>query len=609
MPAMTPTRRPNVRRYNVRRYTIGALAGLWTAACCVQAVRADGLPGGKWVEVRSPHFVVVSNAGRRPARKIAEHFEQIRELFTQVIPGRVAESGPPLRVFAVSDERTLKRLLPEYWEQRDRTRPAGVFRDTPTGAQVVVRADLLGGEDYGIVYHEYFHFLIHGTRFKMPVWLNEGLASYWSSTRLTSKAAEVGRSDRARLAYIRSGHFLPLEELMAVDRSSPHYGRSDKIQQFYAQSWALTHYLMLGDRSGKGREQLVDYLRRIAGGEPSQEAAPRAFGDLEGLESRLKAYTRKLLMPYVKMTPPAPLAEDQFQIRDLPRAEAAALAALFRLEGKRKKDVEELVAFALEGAPDLVETQVAAGLLHAWNGEYEEAEQAFLRAVRLEGASPLAHYGFAVLRFYRDPTPESLKTVEQHLAQAIALNPKFAPAKARLAEVYRRADGCSQRALIHIRGARIIEPQYALYQLREAQILLQCGKAEEARVIARQVVGEAADSESASANNDICWNGSLWGLVSEVLPACDRAVALNSANYSILDSRGVARAIVGDLQGAADDLRASLELAGDDRWNEEDKAQRAAWIRALEGGENPFAGDGLAKLRDDPAVMGLQWWL
>ncbi len=583
-----------------------AVAVLGFVAWCAPAALAAGLPG-KWLEVRSPHFVVVSNAGRRPAMETAEHFEQIREIFTQALPGRLAESGPPLRVFAASGERTMKRLLPAFWERKGGVRPVGVFRSNPLGVQVVVRADLLASGYHGVVYHEYFHMLVQGTGVQVPLWLNEGLASYWGSTRLTRKAAEVGRPDIGRLELLRSGQLMKLEELMAVERSSPHYGRSDKAQRFYAQSWALTHYLMIGDRSGKGREQMIDYLRRVAAGESSQDAA-RVFGDLEDLKSRLGVYIRKLRFPYREMSPPAPLSPEQLELRELSRAEAAARAALFLLEGRRTRDVEELVATALEGAPKRAESHVAAGLLHAWNREYEQAEQALGRAVVLGGAGSLAHYAFAVLRFYRDPSPEGLATVEQHLEQAIALEVGFAPARARLAEVLRRTAGCSQPALVHIRAARAQVPDYAPYRLKEAQILLECGDVEAGRAIARQVVEEAADSGDGSEHNTICWQGSLWGMAREVLPSCDRAVGLRRGSHT-LDSRGVARAIDGDLEGAVADLRAALEIAERGGWSEDMKSQRSAWVRALEGGENPFAGDGLARFREDPVAMGLDWWL
>jgi tetratricopeptide (TPR) repeat protein len=363
----------------------------------------------------------------------------------------------------------------------------------------------------------------------------------------------------------------------------------------------------VGDRSSERRAQLVDYLRRIAAGESGAEAAA-AFGDLGALESELRAYSRKLLLPYMEMALPEPPADDQLQTRDLPPAEVAAMAALFRLNGRQTDDgVEELVAFALQGAPELAETRVAAGILHALKARYAEAEQAFEHAVRIDGGSALGHYGLAVVRLYRDRSPEGLADAEQHLAKAQAADPRLAPAKARLAEVYRRTDGCSERALPPIRGAAALGPGRPSYLLKEAQIHPACGRAEQARARLRPEVEEAVDSESSSRNNQLCWSGSLWGLAAEVMSACERAVELRPESHSILDSRAVARALTGDLAGAAADLRAALKLAGESGWDEPSKAKRAGWLRRLEAGVSPFAGDGPAALGDDPEEAGLGW--
>jgi hypothetical protein len=42
--------------------------------------RADQKPEA-WIEVRTPHFIVVSNGNEKDARRIAEQFEQIRNVF------------------------------------------------------------------------------------------------------------------------------------------------------------------------------------------------------------------------------------------------------------------------------------------------------------------------------------------------------------------------------------------------------------------------------------------------------------------------------------------------------------------------------------------------
>jgi tetratricopeptide (TPR) repeat protein len=50
--------------------------------------------------------------------------------------------------------------------------------------------------------------------------------------------------------------------------------------------------------------------------------------------------------------------------------------------------------------------------------------------------------------------------------------------------------------------------------------------------------------------NSLCWFGSLWGYAAEVMDACKKAVALDPENGNIRDSRGLARALTGDIEGA-----------------------------------------------------------
>jgi hypothetical protein len=57
---------------------VAAVATLLPFRCALGA----GDPNERWVEVRSAHFVVSSNAGDREARRIADQFEQIRALFS-----------------------------------------------------------------------------------------------------------------------------------------------------------------------------------------------------------------------------------------------------------------------------------------------------------------------------------------------------------------------------------------------------------------------------------------------------------------------------------------------------------------------------------------------
>ena len=84
----------------------------------------------RWLEVRSPHFVVVSNAGENSARRAAGDFERIRAVFLKALEDDRDEFEPVV-VLAVKDEEGLKELLPEYWE-REGSRPTASSSEAST---------------------------------------------------------------------------------------------------------------------------------------------------------------------------------------------------------------------------------------------------------------------------------------------------------------------------------------------------------------------------------------------------------------------------------------------------------------------------------------------
>jgi hypothetical protein len=64
--------------------------------------------------------------------------------------------------------------------------------------------------------------------------------------------------------------------------------------------------------------------------------------------------------------------------------------------------------------------------------------------------------------------------------------------------------------------------------------------------------------------NNVCWQGSAQGIAREVMPACEKAVNMGPTNVSYRDSRGLARALTGDTEGAIADFQAFLDSARPD---------------------------------------------
>src|SRR5271169_5186210 len=71
-----------------------------------------------WIEVRSPHFRVLTNGSADDARRVAHEFEQLRYVFATLFPTFRLDSGAPFVVFAARDEDTAKSLEPRLWKMK-----------------------------------------------------------------------------------------------------------------------------------------------------------------------------------------------------------------------------------------------------------------------------------------------------------------------------------------------------------------------------------------------------------------------------------------------------------------------------------------------------------
>jgi hypothetical protein len=128
--------------------------------------------------------------------------------------------------------------------------------------------------------------------------------------------------------------------------------------------------------------------------------------------------------------------------------------------------------------------------------------------------------------------------------------------------------------------------------------LAQNGEIEEAL----EIYGDVADGDTGYAItayswNALCWFGSLWGKPEAVMEACNTAVQVaHETDRDYVDycrgSRGIARALTGDYDGAIEDL----QFYGG---SQEQGTERAAWIAELEAGRNPFDEATLATLRGE----------
>jgi tetratricopeptide (TPR) repeat protein len=110
------------------------------------------------------------------------------------------------------------------------------------------------------------------------------------------------------------------------------------------------------------------------------------------------------------------------------------------------------------------------------------------------------------------------------------------------------------------------------------------------------------EPNNAAYHNSLCWFGTLAGFATSVLDVCNQAVELADDDRiaGIHDSRGLARALTGDVAGAIEDFEFALERAGRDGLGDDFFESRTAWVNALREGQEP------AELFDDSTLEALK---
>ncbi len=93
--------------------------------------------------------------------------------------------------------------------------------------------------------------------------------------------------------------------------------------------------------------------------------------------------------------------------------------------------------------------------------------------------------------------------------------------------------------------------------------------------------------------DSLCWRGSLQGYAKNVVnDACEKAVKLAPENGSTRESRGLARALVGNFTGAIEEFEVFIKSSND----AEAKAKRQRWVKDLRADKNPFTPEELKNL-------------
>lgn len=211
-----------------------------------------------WIEVRSPHFSVLTDAGEKRGREAAFRLEQMESVFAGFLLKQEISFPIPLSVFAFRGDKDYSAIAPRQ--------PAG---------QAPPAAFVLRGEDRTFLVlnlampdpwlsasHELAHLFLEGNYPTTTPWFDEGLAEYFSSIQLGNKRILIGgdpelrperesglfqRSDataqppKPLTDFLTAPIWISMADLLTMPRNGP---EGTHRTQFYAQSWMTIHYLL-----------------------------------------------------------------------------------------------------------------------------------------------------------------------------------------------------------------------------------------------------------------------------------------------------------------------------------------------------------------------------
>ncbi len=447
--------------------------------------------------------MVASNAGEKEARRIADQFEQIRALFHAAFANLRVDPAQPVLILAAKNEKTMKMLLPEDWEVKGHVHPAGLYQQGEDKHYVILRLDSAGDNPFHALYHEYTHALLHLNFTGLPLWLDEGLAEFYGNSRLGEKESRVGTIDETHLYILGQNKLLPIETLLSVEQSSPYYSEANRASVFYAESWALVHYLMM-DPEAQQRQLLKNFFAAWDKNGNQIEAAQQAFGGLKGFGQVIEGYSRQASFRVGLFKNAQQAADKNYSARSLTPGEVLALRGDCATHRNRFEQAQPLLEQATQLEPNLAIGHEALGYYLYRKEDKSGADKEMKKAMELGSTSFAAPYyhGLLVLRGGL-AAPEARQEAIRSLERAAQINPQFAPAFEGLAQAYAASPETQKQALEAGAHAVKLEPTTHAYAINLMYLLLNAERDADARQLAQRVLEKAASAEERQTAQDL----------------------------------------------------------------------------------------------------------
>ena len=469
------------------RMVAAFLATLVLAAGLARPVFAD------WRRIDSPNFIVVGDVSAGELREIARRFESFREVLARVLTEKFIATAVPTVVVVFPSDRAFVPFKPKF--NGKPIELSGLFLPRRDVNYIAMVRDW-DEDTMRIVFHEYSHLITSNVAGSIPVWLNEGLAEFYSTFQLVGdREALIGRPVPGHLQRLNEHSLLSLEELLSVKHDSPLYNEGDRRSIFYAQSWALTHLLLVAQPSR--RDKLGAYVASVDTGMPPLDAWQRAFA-ADRIDRELQNYVRRSVFNVFRFRFTDKTTSFDGSAVPLAAADAEAFLAHFLAQQQRYEEAIERLDRGAPGAPGWPAAVRAA--IAVAQKDRATAEKAlagvpsgsdwltsYFAGIALadlvsEGREAVSREGYQAARAHFDAVLKARGEIPNAIARTVALELRSAPMP-------------SPEALKAAERARVLAPGREDYVFLTAQVLAQMNRYPEAATLLRSLAASTTRPE------------------------------------------------------------------------------------------------------------------
>ena len=466
-----------------------------------------------WVQVRSKNFLLVGNASEKDIRKVGTRLEQFRETFRLLFSRANLSSSIQTNVVVFKNDASYRQFKPKRADGKIDNFIAGYFQPGEDVNYITLSVEGDDKETFGTIFHEYVHFIMETNygKSEIPPWLNEGMAEYYQTFEIVDdQKVKLGLAQGGHLRLLQQYDLLPLSTLFNISNYQLHQTADHSRSIFYAESWALIHYLTF---SGQ-KEGLNSFFTALLKGVPPDRAFQAAFQTTyEKMESELRRYVGKQNFNYSELTLKEKLTFDAGMQADvLDDADANAYLGDLLYHTNRIDDAESYLVNSLAQKPGSSMANATLGMVKFRQKKLVEAQKYLETAINSDGKNHIAFYRYALLisrlstedrSITKSISPDSVEKIRRALARAIELRPDFTESYELLAFVSLVTNDHLEDAINGLQIALKYQPGNQRYSLRIAEIYAVVNKFDDAETIARKIADTADEPEIRSRANSL----------------------------------------------------------------------------------------------------------